>query len=107
MFAEVGIIPDGPACNNGLDDDGDGFADAADERVRQLDNDEGDSCADSIDNDGDGWIDIDDPDCTGIGDEQGFGSQLCNDGIDNDGDGYTIHGLCLFYRTSNNRTGRL
>lgn len=45
-------------------------------------------CTDGIDNDGDGWIDAADPDCATGGPEKGYGTTQCNDGIDNDGDGW-------------------
>ena len=63
-------------CNNGIDDDGDGFIDGNDFDCVEV----GDKCNDGIDNDGDGFIDGDDFDC----DE----SLNCNDGVDNDGDGF-------------------
>ncbi len=47
------------------------------------------ACEDGIDNDGDGWTDMSDPDCDGNPDGEntgGFGTTECNDGIDNDGD---------------------
>ena len=52
-------------------------------------------CDDGLDNDGDGWLDAADPECfdaddntfgVSIGQEAGFGSAACNDGADNDGD---------------------
>jgi WD40 repeat protein len=46
----------------------------------------GHTCEDGIDNDGDGWLDEDDPDCAGGDKELGFGDGECNDGEDNDGD---------------------
>jgi len=44
-------------------------------------------CQDGIDNDGDGWTDDGDPDCDVSTGEVGLGTAGCNDGIDNDGDG--------------------
>ncbi len=46
-------------------------------------------CDNGVDEDGDGWTDRDDPDCQpGARQlEQGFGNTACNDGRDNDGDG--------------------
>ena len=46
-----------------------------------------DSCDDGEDNDSDGWIDATDLDCTMYGEEVGFSTLFCNDGLDNDGDG--------------------
>lgn len=64
--------------NDGVDNDGDTFIDAAD-----PDFDAGGAtlCTDGIDNDGDTFIDSDDADC------DGGGSAICTDGMDNDGDG--------------------
>jgi hypothetical protein len=45
-------------------------------------------CADGLDNDGDGWIDAADPDCAVGDAESGLGVAECNDGTDNDGDGW-------------------
>ena len=44
-------------------------------------------CEDGEDNDSDGWIDADDPDCTSGSSETGYGTVECNDGTDNDSDG--------------------
>jgi|GEM_PF-6997211 len=46
-------------------------------------------CNDGVDNDKDGWIDIKDPDCVSSTEEDGgFGDYTeCNDGVDNDKDG--------------------
>ena len=46
-------------------------------------------CDDGLDNDGDGWVDGDDSDCAapGLPLELGLGAPTCNDGLDNDGDG--------------------
>jgi len=50
-------------------------------------------CEDGQDNDGDGWLDAADPECfdadnntfgVSLGQETGFGSSACNDGQDND-----------------------
>jgi hypothetical protein len=49
------------------------------------------ACNDGIDNDGDGKIDLNDPDCTDPSDNSEHGvtvySPQCRDGVDNDGDG--------------------
>ena len=48
------------------------------------------TCDDGIDNDGDGWTDLGDPGCDGSleGDEDdGLAGGECNDGLDNDSDG--------------------
>lgn len=44
-------------------------------------------CSDGVDNDGDGWRDAADPDCAAGHAESGFSISRCNDGVDNDGDG--------------------
>ncbi|QSZ42988.1 hypothetical protein GJV85_13035 [Sulfurimonas aquatica] len=52
------------------------------------------ACNDGLDNDGDGLVDLNDPGCTDINDNDEFNEIIpptptfeCNDGIDNDGDG--------------------
>jgi len=45
-------------------------------------------CDDGVDNDGDGFVDHpDDPGCTGPDDASELGTTQCDDGVDNDGDG--------------------
>ncbi|MCB9737729.1 MAG: hypothetical protein H6747_00560 [Deltaproteobacteria bacterium] len=87
VLQRVGL---GPACGDGLDNDGDGFADAADEGCDDA-NDDNEAnaelaaqCTDSLDNDGDGKIDALDPGCAATPTVD-----TCRDGIDNDGDGLT------------------
>jgi hypothetical protein len=46
-------------------------------------------CSDGVDNDGDGWLDAADPDCFLGTEEVGLGPTQCNDGVDNDGDTVT------------------
>ncbi|MEC8425194.1 MAG: hypothetical protein VX000_15525, partial [Myxococcota bacterium] len=50
-------------------------------------------CNDGIDNDGDGWTDLADPVCSSIAvlleDDDYGGTAQCNDGVDNDLDGDT------------------
>jgi hypothetical protein len=100
-------------CDDGADNDGDGYIDCDD---WDCDDDPacggsgdgggssgggsgggGDSsesdCTDGADNDGDGFIDCDDWDCDddpACGGSGGSGgdAEVCDDGIDNDGDGY-------------------
>jgi hypothetical protein len=45
------------------------------------------TCDNGSDDDSDGWIDLEDPDCSSGGQELGLGAGGCNDGEDNDGDG--------------------
>jgi len=48
----------------------------------------GGDCDDGVDNDGDGFVDHpDDPGCTGPDDASELGTTQCDDGVDNDGDG--------------------
>ena len=50
----------------------------------------GPPCDNGIDEDGDGWVDEDDPDCWDGTLEAGFEASFeCNDGLDNDGEGGT------------------
>jgi|GEM_PF-2308708 len=76
-------------CMDGIDNDGDGLVDCADEECKDLINCEESTliaCNDLTDNDGDGLVDCFDPDCFGftLCFERGAN---CDDGIDNDGDG--------------------
>lgn len=66
-------------CNNGIDDDGDGFIDYDDLDCTET----GDECNNGIDDDGDGFIDSEDSDC------DGGTIEICNNGIDDDADGLT------------------
>jgi hypothetical protein len=81
----------GPTCANGLDDDGDGFADYPDDPgcAYAADSNETSAtlpCDDGADNDGDGLSDF--PDDPGCGHPLwALEDPECNDGIDNDGDG--------------------
>ena len=65
-------------CNNGIDDDGDGFIDYDDLDCTET----GDECNNGIDDDGDGFIDSEDSDC-----DSGT-VEICNNGIDDDADGF-------------------
>jgi hypothetical protein len=58
------------ACDNGVDDDGDGGIDQSEDSAN--------GCTDGEDNDGDGLTDREDPDCQ---------ERICDDAIDNDDDG--------------------
>ncbi|MFT4623241.1 MAG: hypothetical protein ACI8PZ_001897 [Myxococcota bacterium] len=69
-------------CDNGADDDGDGFADCADDDCSGTPACP-EVCGDGVDNDGDEALDCTDPDCDGQCPE------ACDDGRDNDGDGLT------------------
>lgn len=57
-------------CNDGIDNDGDGFIDYPEDRGCENEGDEDETdpvpqCSDGIDNDGDELIDIEDPECAG------------------------------------------
>ncbi|MGK7392346.1 MAG: gliding motility-associated C-terminal domain-containing protein [Candidatus Cyclobacteriaceae bacterium M2_1C_046] len=63
LFAQA-TEGDGYACNDGVDNDGDGLIDCADDDCQPAANLELDcNCEDGIDNDGDGQIDIEDGNC--------------------------------------------
>lgn len=84
-------------CNDGIDNDGDSWSDAADSdcSVGQRENRIARTlCEDGIDNDGDGHIDSADAGCDADSDssEQGNSGQ-CSDGVDNDGDGIADYPL--------------
>ncbi|MBN2723114.1 MAG: lamin tail domain-containing protein [Deltaproteobacteria bacterium] len=96
-FMSIGCDPDDKetkeVCNNGEDDDGDGYIDCLDvECLSQIGGPDGQlcqstetRCADDFDNDGDGATDCEDSDCA---DSTDCGGQVedCTDGEDNDGD---------------------
>jgi probable HAF family extracellular repeat protein len=77
-----------PACNDGINNDGDGGTDyPADPQCNSKgDRSETPDCGDGLDNDGDGPIDFPaDTGCTSASDRTE--KPDCSDGIDNDGDG--------------------
>ncbi len=77
------------ACENGVDDDGDGLTDFGEDPqcTSPYDTTEGlTECQDGIDNDGDGDVDFPDDAACGSPESELEGTQ-CDDGIDNDGDG--------------------
>lgn len=76
------------ACNDGVDNDGDGHADfgADPECVAKGDRSETPDCGDGLDNDGDGQSDFPaDAGCSAASDRTE--KPDCEDGLDNDGDG--------------------
>ena len=100
----VVLTPDaGPACSDGVDNDGDGLVDyPADPGCESPDSDDEDGivaaqCDDGRDNDGDGKIDYpNDPGCfAAVADNEvddcpsGPGCPQCANGIDDDGSGQT------------------
>ena len=81
------------SCDNGLDDDGDGWTDASDADCSNAavlyERGFGTArCADGRDNDGDGLVDADDDGCFSATDEWEEDFDECGDGEDNDGDGW-------------------
>ncbi len=76
-------------CDDGLDNDGDGYFDCADNDCGQTaicQSPEHESrCDDGLDNDNDGTTDCADPDCT-IYPVCQTAAELCTDAMDNDGD---------------------
>ena len=83
-------------CNDGIDNDGDGFIDLSDSGCSNSSDDDEFTpiiveCNDGIDNDGDSFIDYpNDPDCTASSDNNESTLVLteCSDGLDNDGDSF-------------------
>lgn len=85
-----------PQCEDGIDNDSDGFTDAADPACQagaaKESQDPPHACEDGLDNDADGLTDFpDDPNCTDAKDQDEFGplQPQCMDERDNDGDGKT------------------
>lgn len=84
-------------CDDGVDNDGDGLADCADDVCAGQTGQDGSicepgreqSCSDGGDNDGDGKVDCSDEDCDQIDGCQFTGESQCDDGFDNDNDGDT------------------
>ncbi len=88
-------------CNDGIDNDGDGFVDMNDPGCSDInDNDEWNyvplpeapaQCNDGVDNDGDGFVDMNDPGCSSPLDNNEHNdvqNPACSDGFDNDQDGF-------------------
>ena len=79
------------ACNDGLDNDGDGLVDLADPGcLNAADTSELNAsvaCDDGLDNDADSLIDLADPGCVNAADPSEQNATVaCDDGLDNDGD---------------------
>ena len=81
------------ACNDGIDNDGDGLTDGDDHGcddardASEADPEVTSLCGDGKDNDGDGLTDAQDPGCSKA---KGLNAQdACRNGIDDDGDGLT------------------
>ena len=70
-------------CEDGLDNDRDGWTDCADPSCRNTAACGAEVCTDGVDNDADGLIDCADPDCQ----RSESCREICDDGVDNDRDG--------------------
>lgn len=87
------------ACNDGLDQDGDGLIDyptdpGCTDASDATETDPALICDDGLDNDGDGVADALDPGCANPTDTTETDPALvCDDGIDNDGDGLVDFGI--------------
>ena len=80
------------ACDDGVDNDGDGLIDSMDPGCivnQNAEFPEPAACSDGVDNDADGLVDTGDPGCDSPDDDSEENEPIakCNDGIDNDGDG--------------------
>ena len=87
VAAVAGVEEGDGACDNLVDDDGDGFTDCEDRDCSLTSTvctpeDSAVTCADGKDQDGDGFIDGSDDDCSESTVE------ACTDGLDNDGNGF-------------------
>jgi len=79
------------ACNDKIDNDGDGFTDYPDDicctnACDTLETAGNTQCSDGLDNDGDGFVDLEDCTCNDSCDNSEEWVDQCRDGIDNDGD---------------------
>jgi hypothetical protein len=91
VMLAVFVLAAPKACNNGVDDDGDGLVDMADPGCKNKgDNTETSPnlvCDDGLDNDGDTFVDFPvDSGCSSPTDTSELGATECDDGVDNDGD---------------------
>jgi hypothetical protein len=86
--AFVWTVTDGPACADGIDNDGDGAVDLADGgclgAADASERDPARRCDDGFDDDGDDLVDLLDPGCASAA--SSAEDPACNDGVDNDGD---------------------
>ncbi len=76
-------------CDNGLDDDNDGYIDCHDPDCEQdpFCQTPEEICDNGLDDDDDDLIDCDDPDCDQFASCQ-FPDEICDNGMDDDNDGY-------------------
>ncbi len=70
-------------CGNGIDDDGDGFADCEDNDCFNSNQCLIEICNNGIDDDGDGWVDCSDTECFSVS----YCIEDCTNGIDDNGNG--------------------
>ena len=96
---QIDIVPTGPACGDGVDNDEDGTVDGVDPGCTAADDDDeaGEAagavtaCDNAIDDDGDGRVDyLADPGCFGVGDDDETDSDpmpACSNDEDDDNDG--------------------
>jgi CSLREA domain-containing protein len=89
-FCDIGAH-EATACEDGLDNDSDGFVDLTDPgcaaAADPLEGAAEIACADGFDNDDDGFADLHDLGCASASDAEETDSALvCDDGLDNDGD---------------------
>jgi hypothetical protein len=80
-----GAVPETGRCDDGIDNDEDGWPDCFDPECGSGGACGVEVCRDGVDNDGDGVMDCDDSDCRGTRSCREF----CIDGVDNDFDGRT------------------
>lgn len=90
-YEDSQVMDQAELCSDGVDNDGDGYADCDDSDCGGAWCPET-LCFDGLDNDEDSFVDCGDPDCLGVGDCQIDGKgekeqEICNDGIDNNGNG--------------------
>jgi hypothetical protein len=86
-FIASNLVVRVPQCDNGIDDDRDGYVDSSDPDCVDSDDDwEATACSDGIDNDQDGLTDLLDPDCA-MDPHSDAEFPSCNNGLDDDLDG--------------------
>ena len=79
-------------CDNGVDDDGDGFVDCEDQdcfRSQACAEPSQEICDNGIDDDWDGTVDCGDSDCANFAGCE-TAAEVCNNGLDDDGDSYNF-----------------
>jgi len=102
----ITVSSTGPACSDGIDNDGDGLIDYPSDPgcSSGIAGTEAPQCNDGIDNDGDGLIDAADYGCSAESDGSEAPNPQCSDGIDNNGNGkidYPADPACSSSRDGN------